>query len=139
MYSHRHHSLSQLGVLADDGCVDVLAEGRSVVIDISQVDVHSGHVTERWWAAICSLDGDVVFMGDLVVQRLNHKDVAWGQKDSRKSSEVQRAGVMLQQCTVTSTHISSVYIEINVLVVYAALFADGLNAVTHSLSDPART
>ena len=46
---------------------------------------------------------------------------------------------MLQQCTVTSTHISSVYIEINVLVVYAGLFADGLNAVTHSLSDPART
>lgn len=48
VYSHRHHRLPQLCVLADNSCVDVLAEGRSVVIDISQVDVHSGHVTERW-------------------------------------------------------------------------------------------
>lgn len=46
---------------------------------------------------------------------------------------------MLQQCTVNSTNISSVYIEINVPVVYAALFAGGLNAVTHSLSVPAIT
>ena len=73
---HRHHSLSQLCVLADDGCVDILAEDGSVIIDIGQVDVHSGHVAERRRATICSLYGDVVFMGDFVVQRLNHEDVA---------------------------------------------------------------
>lgn len=81
-YSYHNHTLSQLGVFADDGRVDVLAEDRLVVIDVSQVDVHSSHVTERRWAAVCGLYGDVVFMGDFIVQGLNHKDVAWEQNDA---------------------------------------------------------
>lgn len=76
VWSYHYYSLAQLCIFADDSCVDVLAEGGTVVIDISQVDVHGGHVTEWWWAAICSLYCDVVFMGDLVVQWLNYKDVA---------------------------------------------------------------
>lgn len=73
--SYRHHSLSQLGVLADDGRIDVLAKDGSVVVDICQVDVHSSHVAERWRTAICSLYCNVIFMRGLIVQRLNHEDV----------------------------------------------------------------
>lgn len=76
-FAHHDHGFAQLGVFADDSCVHVLAEGWSVVVDICQVDVDGGHVAERWRAAVRSLHGDVVFMGDLVVQRCNHKDVTW--------------------------------------------------------------
>lgn len=77
--SYHYHGLSQLCILTDDSCVDVLAEGRAVVVDISQVNVYSGHIAERRGASVCSLNGDVVFVGDLVVQRLQYKDVTWGQ------------------------------------------------------------
>jgi len=73
--SYRHHGLPQLRVLADDGRVDVLAEDGPVVVDVGQVDVHGGHVAERRRAAVRGLDGDVVLVGDLEVQRLDHKDV----------------------------------------------------------------
>lgn len=77
---HRDHGSAQLGVFAHDGRVHVLAEGWPVVVDIRQVDVDGGHVAERGRAAVRSLHGDVVFVGDLVVQRRNHKDVTWGRE-----------------------------------------------------------
>lgn len=73
---HRHDRLPQLRVFTDHRRVHVLAEDGPVVIDISQIDVDGGHVAQRWRTAVCSLDGDVVFMSGLVVQRLDHKDVA---------------------------------------------------------------
>lgn len=74
-HPYHQHGLSELCVLTDHGCVDVLAKDRLVVIDISEVDVHSSNVTERRRTTICSLYSDVVFMRELIIQPFNHKNV----------------------------------------------------------------
>lgn len=61
-------------VLADQDVVDVLAEGRRVVVYVHELDGHQGGAAERRVAAVPGLYGEVVVLAHLKVEVIRYQN-----------------------------------------------------------------
>lgn len=59
-------------ILADQNIVDILAEGRGVVIDIHEFDGYHGSSAERRVSTVPGLNSQVIVLTHLEVQIVNH-------------------------------------------------------------------